>query len=404
MNILFRKLVKKILPHYTESRLFKMDLKNPNIITDVEIKKLRSMKEHRYKQEYLSRGLAIFDLPIDKTPHFQFIRDYQNNPRLKFGSTSFWKLSERALAIHRMKTNQSFIIRNKGGVVKSPEQQCAKLIEIYKKIKLEGKFDPIEIMSTHDGKYVITDGLHRASIVFALGYRKVPVIIKSVDEKLLKLMEILRDAYPKYGQKVLYAPIDHPIFSDWKALRDDTRWKLIKDEFDWKGKRILDIGSYTGYFSHKIAKLGGSVTGIEIDDKRLNQAKMINILLESNVEFLHADFFEYLRGKKFDCILFFSVLHWVLKDKGIDGVREALDMLSSSSPVMFFDMRQEPEPTMMLKEWNHGLIINKDTIPDLVISNSKYRYFKHLGTSDTGRDVFKFTTFYDKTTGGMRKL
>ena len=372
--------------------------------TEVEIDKLRSMREHRYKPEYLNWGLAIFDLPIQKTPHFEFIRDYQNDPKLKFESTSFWKLADGALAIHKVKTDEECILRNKGGAIESAEQVCTNFVKIYERIKLEGKFEPIEVMATHDGKYVITDGLHRASIACALGYRKVPVIIKSVDEKLLKLMETLRKAYPKEGQWALYIPIDHPLFSNWESVRDDTRWRLIENEFDWEGKRILDVGSYTGYFSHNIAKLGGNVTGIEIDDERLAQAKMINVLLESNVEFLHADFFEYLKDKKFDCVLFFSVLHWILKDKGIDGVREALDVLSCSSSVMLFDMAQDNEPKMRLREWNHGLTVNKDTIPDLVISNSKYRYCKHLGMGDTGRDVFKFTTFYEGTRREFREV
>jgi len=370
---------------------------------EVEVDRLRSMRKHRYKQEYLDWGLAIFDLPIRKTPHFQFIRNYQNDPKLKFESTSFWKLADSAFAIHRMKTNKTYILRHQGGAINSAEQMCINFIKIYEKIRREGKFEPIEVTATHDGKYVITDGLHRASIASALDYKKVPVIIKSVDEKLLKLMETLRDAYPKEGQKVLYIPVDHPVFRDWKAIRDDTRWTLIKEEFDWKDKRILDVGSYTGYFSHKIAKLGGNVTGIEIDKDRLAQSKMINILLESNVEFLHADFFEYLRDKKFDCILLFSVLHWILKNKGINGIREALNILSSASPVMFLDMGQDNETKMRLKEWNHGLTINKETIPDLVISNSKYRYFKHMGKGDTGRDVFKFTTFYERTMEGFEE-
>ena len=369
---------------------------------EVEIDKLRSMREHRYKQEYLNWGLAIFDLPIRKTPHFQFIMDYQNDPKFKPESTYFWKLADSAFEIHRMKTNKTYILRNKGGAVNSAEQMCINFIKIYEKIRREGKFEPIEVTATHDGKYVITDGLHRASIACALGYEKVPVLIKSVDDELLKLTKILRNAYPRNGQNVLYTPIDHVVFNNWKALRDDTRWTLIKDEFDWEDKRILDVGSYTGYFSHKIAKLGVNVTGIEIDDDRLAQSKMINILLESNVEFLHADFFEYLKDKKFDCILFFSVLHWILKNKGINGIREALDTLSSASPVMFLDMGQDNEPKMRLKEWNHGLTINKETIPDLVISNSKYRYFKHMGTGDTGRDVFKFTTFYERTMEGFK--
>jgi SAM-dependent methyltransferase len=381
----------------------KANLRKLNIRAEVEIDKLRSMREHRYKQEYIKQGLAIFNIPIKKTPHFQFIRDYQNNPGLRFEDTSYWRLVDEALAIHREKASGVYI-HNKRGIITSATQRCVDFIELYEGTKFKGKFDPIEVRATYDGKYIITDGLHRGAIACALGHEKVPVIIMFVCKNLLKLMKSLRDWYPENGKKTLYTPIDHPIFNDWKVLRDDTRWELIKDEFDWEGKRILDIGSYTGFLSHKIAKLGGNVTGIEIDAKRLKQAKMINILLESDVKFIYADFFEYLKDKKFDCILFFSVLHWTLKDKGENGVRETLEIVSSSSPVMFLDMGQDYEPKMRLKEWNHGLTINKDTIPDLVISNSKYRYFKHLGTSDTGRDVFKFTTFHDNTTGGTQKL
>jgi 2-polyprenyl-3-methyl-5-hydroxy-6-metoxy-1,4-benzoquinol methylase len=381
----------------------KSDLRKLNIGAEVEIDKLRSMREHGYKQEYTKQGLAIFNIPIQKTPHFQFVMDYQNNPSLRFEDTSYWRLVDFALAIHREKVGGVYI-HNKREIITSATQRCVDFIELNEGIKSKGKFDPIEVMATHDGKYVIADGIHRASIACALEYKKVPVIIKSVDEKVLELMESVRDIYPKEGEKVLYVPVNHPVFSDWKALRDETRWELIKGEFDWEGKRILDIGSYTGFLSHKIAKLGGNVTGIEIDAKRLKHAKMVNTLLESDVKFIYADFFEYLKDKKFDCILFFSLLHWVLKDKGENGVHEALETLSSASPVMFFDMGPDYEQKMRLKEWNHGLTINKDTIPDLVISNSKYRYFKHLGTSDSGRDVFKFTTFYDKTPGGTQKL
>jgi len=373
-------------------RTQKANLSTLNIRSKLKIDKLRSMRKHRYKQEYIDRGLEIFNLPIQKTPHYKFIRDYQNNPNLKLESTSFWKLCDRALAIHKIKTNEPYILRNKGGKVRSADQQCTTFIKLYESIKHKRNFAPIEVKATHDGKYVIEDGLHRASIAYAMGYREVPVIIRSADDKLLTLMESLRDMYPREGKKVLYTPVDHPVFSDWKALRDETRWTLIKDEFNWKDKKILDIGSYTGFFSFKTAKLGAHVTGIEIDEERLKQAKMINTLLELDVNFLYADFFEYLKDKKFDCILFFSVLHWILKEKGIDGVRETLKMLSYSSPVMFFDMGQDHEPKMRTQEWNHEFIINKGTIPDLVISDSNYRYFKYLGTGDTGRDVFKFTT------------
>jgi len=358
-------------------------------MAEVGIDKLRSMRKHRYRQEYITQGFMIFNLPVRETPHFQFIKNYQNNSKLKFKSTPFWKLVDIALATHRSKTSKPYV-RNRGGVVQSPDNQCARFIQIYEKIKLEGKFEPIRVVLMHDGKYVIKDGLHRAAVACALGYKKVPAVI-SISKKVLLLMNTLKNMYPESTKEVLYIPIDHLIFNNWKVLRDDTRWKFIENEYNWKGKKVLDIGSYTGYFSHKVAKLGGKVIGIETDKKRLTQSILINNLLESNVEFIRANFFSYLKDKKFDCILFFSVLHWVLKREGVNGFNKALDVISSSSPVMFLDMGQDHESKVNLKNWNHGLVINKSTIPDLVISNSKYKHCDHLGVGDTGRDVFKFS-------------
>ncbi|MFC1667674.1 methyltransferase domain-containing protein [Candidatus Omnitrophota bacterium] len=363
---------------------------NLDIVTEVEIDNLRRGEApEEYRQDYIRNGFPVHNLSIQETARFQFIRDYQNNAKLRFADTCYWKLADFSLAIHKERVGGIYL-HNKREPIYSATQMCNNFIELYKKIKSKGKIDLIKVMATYDGKYVIIDGLHRAAIAHALGFKKVAVKIVSVDSRLRALMELLKDAYPAEGTNALYAPLDHAVFSKWKTSRNKTRWMLIKDEFAWKGKKILDIGSYTGYFSHKIANSGAKVTGIDIDDKRLDQAKRINILLKSNVEFIHADFFEYLKDKKVDAILFFSVLHWILKDRGMDGVRETLQLLSAQSPVMFFDMGQDNEPKMRTQEWTHGLTINKKTIPDLIISNSRYKYFRHLGTGDTGRDVFKF--------------
>ena len=367
-----------------------VDLNRPNIRTKVKIGKLRTISNQQYKQEYIDHGFGHSSVPVEKTPHFQFILDYQTNPKLNIKDTSYWKIVDLVLTLHKKKIGGNYI-HNKRVIIKSATERCASVIKLYEKIKSKGKFDPIEVMATHDGKYVITDGLHRAAISYALGRYDVPIVIKSVDKELLELVEILKNAYPKAGRKALYTPIDSPFFNDWKVSRDNTRWKLIRNEVKWKDKKILDIGSYTGYFSHKIATLGGNVTGIDIDDKRLHQSKIINTLLGSNVKFLNANLFDYLKDNKFDCILLFSVLHWILKEEGINGVRKMLDLISSRSHVMFFDMGQDNEAKMRTQEWNHGITINRKTIPHFILSNSRFEYFKHLGTGDTGRDVFKFS-------------
>lgn len=327
---------------------------------------------------------------IWEMPHLELYKQYEATPNLNVEDTAYCKLVDSVITAHRKKTGGHWV-HNGRFIIHSGKERCLQVLRLYDEIKLTKRIEPIDVKATHDGNYIILDGAHRAAIAKVLGLKTVPVKIRSVDPELLQLMNMLKQHYI-HGKKVLYIPIGHPVFKDWKVLRDQTRWLLIKKRFSWKGKTVLDIGCFTGYFSHKVAQSGAKVTGIEFRPERIEIARRISKLLKLNVNFIHTDFLEYLKGKKFDCVIFFSVLHGLLKNKGMAGLKQALGLISSSSPVMFFDMGQNNEPKMRSKAWNPlGLTLNRDTIPDLVLSNSKYRQFKHLGTGDTGRDVFKFT-------------
>ena len=326
---------------------------------------------------------------IWEMPHFELFKQYQANPNLNVEETTYCKLVDSVITAYRKKTGRAWV-HNLKFIIHSGKERCLQVLRLYDEISLTKKIEPIDVKATHDGNYIILNGAHRAAIAKILGLKTVPVKIRSVDPELLQLINMLRRHYVP-GKKILYIPIEHPVFKDWKALRNKTRWLLVQKEFDWKEKTVVDIGCFTGYFSHKAAQLGAEVTGIEFRPERVEMARRINELLKLNANFIHGDFFKYLKGRKVDCVIFFSVLHGLLKNKGMAGAKQALDLISSSSPVMFFDMGQSNEPKMRSKVWNPlGLTLNKDTIPDLVLSNSKYRHFKHLGTGDTGRDVFKF--------------
>jgi len=368
------------------------DVSNPTIEVALEIDSLRTTSDHRHKEEYIRNGIAYLGLRVVETPHFEFLRDFQRDPSLQYDRTNYWRLVDLALRLHRESDGGEYV-HNQREVITSATERCNRFIELFGRIKEEGITDSIEVKATHKGRFVIRDGLHRAAIASVLGFRDISARISSLDSELVRLMEELRDCYPEAGRKVLYVPIDHPVFTDWKSLRDSSRWDLIKGEFDWKSKDVLDIGAYTGYFSNVICRMGGNVTGIEIDEVRLDQARRIDRLFDSRTQFVHADLHQFLDRKRFDCILFFSVLHWILKGRGIEGVRDSLSRISSASPVMFMDMGQENEEKMRTQEWTHGRVINRETIPDLVISNSEYRDCDHMGTGDTGRDLFRFSSW-----------
>lgn len=345
------------------------------IKTEIEVDKLRSQPTHPLKKEIEKEGFYILDKLVKELTQFRFLKDYQRNPHLEIEKTDFYKGMELANKIRFRK------VGNVGKVA------SMRLIRFYEETKRGRPIDTIQVMARYDGKFVFRDGLHRASIAAALGLEKIFADIVGVDRNLELLMESLkRAAYGDYhGHKVLYTPIGHPIFNDWKVLRDKTRWDLIREEFEWKDKSVLDIGCYTGHFSHEIRKMRGHVTGIDVNNQRLNIARKLNTLLELDVNFVLADLFKFLPNRKFDCILFLGVLHWILYTGGLKAAKVALDLISSATPVMFFVMRR-----MLVKEWKGGAITERKTIPDFILSNSSFERYSYLGNCGGGREVFKF--------------
>lgn len=87
----------------------------------------------------------------------------------------------------------------------------------------------------------------------------------------------------------------------------DNRKKLARF---CAGKRVLDLCCYTGGFSIAAKALGGAaeVTGVDLDEDAVAQAKRNANLNQARVNFVHADTFTYARqmqanGEKFDVVV-----------------------------------------------------------------------------------------------------
>src|SRR5680860_199586 len=117
--------------------------------------------------------------------------------------------------------------------------------------------------------------------------------------------------------------LDFDIPDDWAkgGERDcfDRAEILAKDIV--KPGSVLDIGCNIGFFSHILQYLGNKVTGIDndvhVDVKKFTKkssiktAKNLNVNYGLGVEFIEADFINYLKNtkKKWDYVLFLSVFH-----------------------------------------------------------------------------------------------
>jgi SAM-dependent methyltransferase len=357
---------------------------------EIEIGKLVSYNKERNKEEFIKRNLDMFNKSIKETPHYTLLRDYIEDPQLNLAETKRCKISELWLSFYGTPFTDHNGITWHTGI-----QRTQSFIDLYEKIRSGNAIEPIRVKVLSDGHFEVTDGLHRAAIALALGHQSITATLSSVDDDVHLLLKRLLQSYPS-GEKSLYSSIDHVIFTDWKILRDDTRHSLIAETFEHGSESVLDIGSYTGNISRFMECKGTRVTGIDTDYGKIKIAKQLNKLLGTTVDYIHGDFNDYLIDKKFDCIVFFSVLHWILKDDGLEGVKKSLRLIAQASPIMFFDMGQHQQKAAVSTEklwdsqWSKGLQINKDTIPDLVMNNCNYNRCEYLGQGNLGRYIFKF--------------
>ena len=78
-----------------------------------------------------------------------------------------------------------------------------------------------------------------------------------------------------------------------KELRDDISQRWEKEIFKYlpedKNLKILDIGTGSGYFALLLSQMGYHVTGIDLTEKMIEEAKKTAKVLGSDAQFLVMD-------------------------------------------------------------------------------------------------------------------
>lgn len=84
-------------------------------------------------------------------------------------------------------------------------------------------------------------------------------------------------------------------------------WNIIKDLVSWKGKDVVDLGCFQGYFSFKAEDVGANVIGLEKSVTVLKTAEWVNKLRGGKTKLRHWEGGELI--PKCDIILCLNVLH-----------------------------------------------------------------------------------------------
>lgn len=92
----------------------------------------------------------------------------------------------------------------------------------------------------------------------------------------------------------------------------NSRISLMKKYYDFSGKRVLDLGCANGVYTAEISKIAGSVLGIEVNEKYLQDAiRLKNDNNIENLEFRCCKIEDLDCEEKFDAVIMIEVLEHV---------------------------------------------------------------------------------------------
>lgn len=182
--------------------------------------------------------------------------------------------------------------------VKQMSDRFARFLALHKSVETDGVKKPIVVVERPDGRLIVVDGNHRASISHAMG-RDVPAHV--IDPQAWAHFVTAVEA--RYG-----APNGVP-YQDVPGLLGgrrvlDGRHAAIRPE-DLTG-RVLDMGANLGAATRAASITAEVAVGVDLDPRLVTAALRLGVWFDSAAQFRVANLErDYLEG--FDTVLCFAV-------------------------------------------------------------------------------------------------
>jgi hypothetical protein len=252
----------------------------------------------------------------------------------------------------------------------------------------------IKVYTVRDSDcYELMQGNHRVAFAARRDQEFITANVQ-FEPNYTPLQEMVRNVAWESGAKELYQPLGLPEFeSSWALLRDcnarfDKMLRFLRfrqlgaDRVD----RIVDIGSYYGWFVSRFVSAGYNAVGIERD----RQAILIGELVYGNLErkILWDDARTALteEAMQSDVICCLSVMHHYVLGKYSTSANEFLRLLNERTrKILFFEMGEQHEQwfARSLAGWN------KDFIKSWVIENTQFKIAHELGRDNDNKGRYR---------------
>jgi tRNA (mo5U34)-methyltransferase len=136
---------------------------------------------------------------------------------------------------------------------------------------------------------------------------------------------------------------------------DHLRWRLSLFNLpaDLRGKRVLDIGAWDGWFSFECERRGAEV--VAVDCVELDTFLEARSLLDSKVEYLTLDVDELSAARlgQFDIVLFFGVLYHLRHP--MLGLQKVVELCRDTALIESFVMASEARAIPTIMEFYEGV-------------------------------------------------
>jgi hypothetical protein len=123
------------------------------------------------------------------------------------------------------------------------------------------RFDEVTVCIDRDGRFLLRDGKHRLSIAKVLELKEIPVVVGLRHQKWVEFRRELQNWIQSLEEKELM-PLPHPDLEDISVSGDDGRYKLIADSLPLTRGKLLELGGFLGYYSHRFEAAGFDCTTV----------------------------------------------------------------------------------------------------------------------------------------------
>lgn len=196
------------------------------------------------------------------------------------------------------------------------------------------------VVREQEGRFVVKSAIEEVIFSVAKGYKRIACEVSAPDYNKWLVKDQVQDcidAIQSYNISFVYTPIMHPFFYDFPCKREELGYTrlmgicryLRKKGIELKGKKVLDVGTYIGYFAQHFARMGADTTGVEYDTCNYEIAVLLKKLsLCDSLTLKNMGIQDLGDDEKFDIVFMLSILNWHMHTELGIQIVEKIDQIT----------------------------------------------------------------------------